>query len=97
MNLGRSERFKLENVMLVGIISGRHEPKLTITSYLQPYVAELNLLWKDEITVRALGALTSEVYHAALFCVGCDVRGVVLQDMDLAKVAQSAQNISRAQ
>jgi len=43
MNLPRSERFKLENVMLVGIIPGPHEPKLTINSYLQPLVAELNL------------------------------------------------------
>ena len=99
MNLPRSERFKLENVMLVGIIPGPHEPKLTINSYLQPLVAELNLLWKDGITVRALGALTSEVYHAALLCVGCDVpeKYVVLRDMHLAKVAQSAQSISPAQ
>ena len=73
MNLPRSERFKLENVILVGIIPGPHEPKLTINSYLQPLVAELNLFWKDGITVRALGALTSEVYHAALLCVECDV------------------------
>ena len=42
MNLPRSERFKLENVMLVGIIPGPHEPKLTINSYLQPLVAEWN-------------------------------------------------------
>lgn len=73
MNLPRSERFKPENVLLVGIIPGPHEPKLTINSYLQPLVAELNLLWKDGITVRAHGALTGEVYHAALLCVGCDV------------------------
>ena len=73
MNLPRSERFKPENVFLVGIIPGPHEPRLTINSYLQPLVAELNLLWKDGITVRAHGALTSEVYRAALLCVGCDV------------------------
>lgn len=44
MNLPRSERFKPENVFLVGIIPGPHEPTLTINSYLQPLVAELNLL-----------------------------------------------------
>ena len=44
MNLPRSERFKPENVLLVGIIPGPHEPKLTINSYLEPLVAELNLL-----------------------------------------------------
>ena len=51
MNLPRSERFKPENVLLVGIIPGPHEPKLTINSYLEPLVAELNLLWKDGITL----------------------------------------------
>ena len=73
INLPRSERFKPENGLLVGIIPGPHEPKLTINSYLEPLVAELNLLWKDGITVRAHGALTGEVYHGALLCVGCDV------------------------
>ena len=73
MNLPRSERFKPENVLLVGIIPGPHEPKLTINSYLEPLVAELKLLWKDGIIVRAHGALTGEVYRAALLCVGCNV------------------------
>ena len=73
MNLPRSERFKLENVTLAGIIPGPHESKLTINLYLQPLDPKLNLLWNDGITVRALGALAGEVYHAALLCVGCDV------------------------
>lgn len=73
MNLPRSERFKPENVLLVDIIHGPHEPKLTINSYLEPLVAKLNLLWKDGITERGHGALTGEVYHAALLCVRCDV------------------------
>ena len=73
INLPRAERFKPENVFLVGIIPGPHEPKLTINSYLQPLVAELYLLWEDGITFRAHGASTAEVYHAALLCVGCDV------------------------
>ena len=57
MNLPRSERFKPENVFLVGIIPGPHETRFTINSYLQALVAELNHLWKDGITVRAHGAL----------------------------------------
>lgn len=73
MNLPRSKRFKPENVLLVDIIHGPHEPKLTINSYLEPLVAKLNLLWKDGITERGHGALTGEVYHAALLCVRCDV------------------------
>lgn len=43
MNLPRSERFKPENVFLVGVNPGPHyEPKHNINSYLQPLVAELN-------------------------------------------------------
>lgn len=49
MNLPREIRFKAENVMLVGIIPGPHEPKLTIYTYLRPLVAELNVLWDDGI------------------------------------------------
>ena len=40
-NLPRSLRCKQENVILVGIIPGPKEPKLTINSYLAPLVDEL--------------------------------------------------------
>ena len=73
VNLFRAERFKPENVFLVGIIPGPREPKLNINSYLQPLVEELKLLWNDGITVRAHGMPTEEVYHAVLLYVGCDV------------------------
>ena len=53
MNLPRSERFKPENVFLVGVIPGPHEPKHNINSYLRPLVAELNSLWKDGISTVA--------------------------------------------
>ena len=43
MNLPRTERFKPENVMLLGIFPGPNEPKLNINSYLRPLVMELNL------------------------------------------------------
>ena len=73
MNLPRAERFKPENVILVGVIPGPHEPKLNINSYLQPLVAELNKLWTDGISVKAHGSMELEVFHDALLCVGCDV------------------------
>lgn len=44
LNLPRSERFKEENVLLVGVIPGPTEPKLNLNSYLQPLVADLHLL-----------------------------------------------------
>lgn len=66
MNLPGAERFKPDNVFLVGIIPGPHEPKLTINSYLEPLVAELNQLWKDGIKFKANGESNAEIYHAAL-------------------------------
>lgn len=44
LNLPRSLRFKPENVIIVGIIPGPSEPKLTINSYLKPFVKELGKL-----------------------------------------------------
>lgn len=74
MNLPRSERFKPENVFLVGVIPGPHEPKHYINnSYLQPLVAELNALWRDGISVKRDGSTEVEKFPAALLCVGCDI------------------------
>ena len=41
LNLPREERFKVENVILVGLIPGPREPHLVINSYLYPLVKEL--------------------------------------------------------
>ena len=41
MNLPMEERFKPENVILVGIIPGRKESKGDINSFLNPLVDEL--------------------------------------------------------
>lgn len=73
MNLPRSERFKPENVFLVGIIPGPHEPKLNINTYLQPLVAELKSLWETGVSVKVHDSTTTKLFHAALLCVGCDI------------------------
>ncbi|KXJ06347.1 hypothetical protein AC249_AIPGENE12530 [Exaiptasia diaphana] len=72
MNLPRELRFKPENIILVGVIPGPHEPMLSINTYLKPLVAELNTLWQgiQFKTVASNGILT---IRAALLCVGCDV------------------------
>ena len=44
-NLPRSERFKVENIVLVGCIPGPREPKHDINSFLSPMVDELIELW----------------------------------------------------
>ena len=41
LNLPRQERYKRENMILVGIIPGPHEPSLNINHYLTPIVREL--------------------------------------------------------
>ena len=52
MNLPRSERFKRENVILVGVIPGPCEPPLTINTCLSPLVDELLKLWDTGVSVK---------------------------------------------
>ena len=56
LNLPREERYKLQNIILVGIIPGQREPSLTINSYIAPLISELkdayrgwNIELKDSI------------------------------------------------
>lgn len=65
-NLPRSERFKRENIIIVGIIPGPHEPSKTINSYLRPLVDELNPLWVG--IVMQTPQNISVVVRAALMC-----------------------------
>lgn len=45
-NLPREECYKLENILLVGIMPGPCEPKLTMNSFLAPLVLELKEAWE---------------------------------------------------
>ena len=73
LNLPRNERFKEENINIVRIIPGPHEPKLTIKSFLQTLVAELNILWSQGIRVKPHGCKTMYFFRADLICVVCDI------------------------
>ena len=74
MNLPRSERFKRENIFLVGIIPGPNEPRNNINSYLSPLVDELIELWEVGVNLRHSGSLVfPERFRAALLCVACDM------------------------
>lgn len=66
VNLPRSERFKVENVILVGVIPGPHEPSGTINSYLSPLVDELLVLW-DGWNVN------DEIVKGVRLCVASDL------------------------
>ena len=74
MNLPRGERFKRQNIFLVGIIPGPSEPKHDINSFLAPLVDELISLWEVGVSLRHPGSpLFSKRFCAALLCVACDM------------------------
>ena len=72
LNLPRSERFKWENVIVVGIVpSMEHEPK-NLNAFLQPAVAELKALWKGVRLTSSLSAVPL-MFRAALLCTSSDI------------------------
>ena len=73
MNLPREERFKPENVIIVGIIPGPKEPKGNINSFLKPLVDELIDFWDGVIIADTLlpGGLFKVL--VALLALCCDV------------------------
>ena len=76
LNLPREERYRKENMMLVGIIPGPHEPSLNINSYLTPLVLELQAFYSgvDILCVSADGRSTKSVcLRLALTGVFCDL------------------------
>ena len=66
-NLPRAERFKSENILLIGIIPGPMEPKHTINSYLTSLVVELKQAWDGSLMISAQG--TQVRVRLALSCV----------------------------
>ena len=73
LNLPREERYKMENIILVGIIPGPKEPKLTLNSYLAPLVLELENAYHGwSIPVKHDQFKTVSV-RACIGCVTCDV------------------------
>ena len=73
-NLPRKYRYKLENICLVGIIPGPSEPELTINSYLDPLVQDLQKFWGGiELDVNRFGHVHSEVVRCAVICCSCDL------------------------
>ena len=71
-NLPRSERYKLENIIIVGSIPGPKEPKVHINTYLKPIVDELLDLWNGKMlkTSSLFGVIP---VSCALTCISCDL------------------------
>ena len=71
-NLPRTIRYKSENIILVGIIPGPHEPSRTVNSYLTPLVQELQEAWSAGLRVTTPYGIFLSV-KVALSCVACDI------------------------
>ena len=73
MNLPRAERFKRENIIVVGILPGPGEPS-SLNPFLVPVTTELNELWSNGIELCHLSpAREPQKFFAALLLVACDV------------------------
>ena len=72
LNLPRSVRYKTENIILVGIIPGPHEPSRDINSFLTPLVNEL-LLFLEGVELNVAGSNTKKKVRCALLSVACDL------------------------
>ena len=70
LNFPRHLRYRKENMILLGIIPGPHEPKLTVNSFLEPLVLELVKLWEGIEISTPEG---KKVVHAAIICNSSDV------------------------
>ena len=71
MNLPRAERFKEDNVMLLGVIPGPKEPSLNINTYIEPIVNDLLQLEKG-IMMRDYSH-AGNVYRFRLFSCSSDL------------------------
>ena len=72
LNLPRDMRHKQENVILVGLIPGPHEPSHDLNSYLEPLVQDHLRLWKGlSLTVKDLNG--QYLVRCALLCISCDL------------------------
>ena len=72
LNLPRGMRNKTENVILIGLIPGPHEPQRNINSFLEPFVDELLRFWGGiELNVHSF--TERKRIRSALLCVACDL------------------------
>ena len=72
MNLPRTIRYKQQNVILVSLIPGPHEPKHDINTYINPLVDELLRFWKGiNLNIHSISGKKS--IKCALLCIACDL------------------------
>lgn len=72
LNLPRGIRNKSNNVILVGLIPGPHEPQHDINNFLEPLVSDLLKFWSGtELNVHSFNCKVK--IRCALVCVACDL------------------------
>ena len=75
LNLPRKERYKIENIILVGVIPGPKEPKQTLNPLIAPFVEELLCAydgWQLPISDSNIGE-TTVCIRACLASIVCDI------------------------
>ena len=73
LNLPRHERYKLENIIVVGILPGPSEPKLTANTFLEPLVQELQTPWACKERFSVSGCLFKRPIKVGVVCVSSDI------------------------
>ena len=73
LNLPCHERYKLENIIVVGILPGPSEPKLTANTFLEPLVKELQTLWACKFRFNVCGSFCKRLIKVGLICVSSDI------------------------
>ena len=73
LNLPRELRYKTENVIVISVIPGPHEPKLNINTYLKPLVDELQELYKGVVLPCSSGILKQRHVRACVVCLAADI------------------------
>ena len=73
-NIPRLERYKTNNIILVGVMPGPKEPKLTANSYLAPLVNELQEFYDGVVMPVMVNNKEIKIrIRLALSCVACDI------------------------
>ena len=63
----------MENIIVVGILPGPSEPKLTANTFLEPLVQELKTLWACKERFSVYGSLFKRPIKVGLICVSADI------------------------
>lgn len=73
LNLPWELRYKTENMIVISVTPGPHEPKLNINTYLKPLVDELQELYRGVVLPCSSGILKQRHVRACVVCLAADI------------------------